>query len=618
MFILALEPETRKLFFLSAAYPFTTRGATLLEKGICCAWTVHGNICNKDDFLGQFTAANVHDINVGTFQPVYTGARMSDSERIMHETVTGLQQIISRAIATSNGFAVTPIKPYYVANPHDEPPPFIQVLETRIIGEGAINEGPINHYQYMNNLWKHLTKRSIDLRSMFKSNVKDLKRIVGSKNFKANSLPGAYPVLLLIRELLESNNTDDPDTLIRETNSVETLNCRRGLLPLLVPAGDTTLFARMVVELLYDDYTNSGNNPETYSTNNILIFLGFLFSIKIKSSASIGPRNMLSLVDSIINFRNMPVGSRRLLTYTGTEEGPADAGTCSLVSLSSNLDTEACATGGIVGHHGGAPKPAPPVKTSSAAKKVDAALSKLPAAPVKASPAPVKGSAADKASAAQIKPSAAITAGVSTGVSTGVSKHDYKEKKPPPTEKLSKTQQKAQQATIHSEKKDAAVAPIAAARNKLLYPLLNPESGPFKIFMDRIREVLRSPYGDRPPLLPLYEPKTCVSGITRQGVFDFNTFYNNGRYFDLPISVGGSNKKTKTNNKLSKPNNHTRRNKNKRKKNSKTKTKTKAKSSPKYKKRIPSSRSGSQSNRKKSKPKKSQKNVTFKRRRARK
>ena len=65
-------------------------------------------------------------------------------------------------------------------------------------------------------------------------------------------------------------------------------------------------------------------------------------------------------------------------------------------------------------------------------------------------------------------------------------------------------------------------------------------------------------------------------------------------------------------------NNHTRRNKNKRKKNSKTKTKFKTKSSPKHKKVIPSSRSGSQSNRKKSKPKKSQKNVTFKRRRARK
>jgi hypothetical protein len=60
-----------------------------------------------------------------------------------------------------------------------------------------------------------------------------------------------------------------------------------------------------------------------------------------------------------------------------------------------------------------------------------------------------------------------------------------------------------------------------------------------------------------------------------------------------------------------KPNNHTRRNKNKRKN-------KKHKSSPKHRKVIPSSRSGSQSNRKKSKPKKSQKNVTFKRRRPRK
>ena len=69
-----------------------------------------------------------------------------------------------------------------------------------------------------------------------------------------------------------------------------------------------------------------------------------------------------------------------------------------------------------------------------------------------------------------------------------------------------------------------------------------------------------------------------------------------------------------------KTNNHTRRNKNNRKKNSKSKTKTKfkTKSSPKHRKAIPSSRSGSQSNRKKSKPKKSKKNVTFKRRRARK
>jgi hypothetical protein len=84
------------------------------------------------------------------------------------------------------------------------------------------------------------------------------------------------------------------------------------------------------------------------------------------------------------------------------------------------------------------------------------------------------------------------------------------------------------------------------------------------------------------------------------------------------VSSSNKNKYKYIHTKSLKPNNHTRRNKNKRKKNSKSKTKFKTKSSSKYKKVIPSSRSGSQSNRKKSKPKKSQKNVTFKRRRARK
>ena len=142
--------------------------------------------------------------------------------------------------------------------------------------------------------------------------------------------------------------------------------------------------------------------------------------------------------------------------------------------------------------------------------------------------------------------------------------------------------------------------------------------------MDKIKEVFATGFMTGTHVIPAYSipfnPNTCVSGITRQGAFNYGIFYNRHRYAGLRVSVGGSNKKTKTNNKLSKPNNHTRRNKNNRKKNSKTKTKTKtkAKSSTKYKKVIPSSRSGSQSNRKKSKPKKSQKNVTFKRRRARK
>jgi hypothetical protein len=548
MFTLALNPSTRELFFLSVAYHFTTRQATLLEKGICCAWTVGGNICNKSDFLEQFNAVIVATIDVENFRPVYDAG--NDSEQRMHTIVPELQRIISREIAISQTFNVTPVRPN----------PTLPV------------EQPINHYAYMNNLWKHLTNTSIDLRSKFKSIVKDLKRIVGSKNFTAISLAGAYPCILLIDELKESNNTNLTDVQLTELkNSDDILNCRRGLLPLLVPETpepeQRTLFARMVVELLHIDYANNPNNPEIYSPNNILIFLGFLFSIKIKSNASIGPRNMLSLVDSIINFPSIPADSRSLLRYTGDGNSPVP-GTCSLANLSVNPDTDTCEIGGLVRHAGGAP------------------TKKAPAA-AKASTAPIKASAA---------------------IASGVSKPDSKEKKTPPTQKLTK----AQQAIMHTEKKEAAVA--AYGVRAPLTQLLNPPSGPFKNFMDRIYEVLQNRG------IP-FNPKTCVTGITRQVAFNYGDFYNRPPYTNLRVSLGGSNKKnniTKSNNNLSKTNNHTRRNKNKRKKNSKSKTKFKPKSSSKYKKVIPSSRSGSQSNRKKSKPKKSQKNVTFKRRRARK
>ena len=567
MFILALEPATRELFFLSAAYTFTRRQATPLEKGICCAWKFDGNICNRGEFLQNFNPTRINTRDPGeNFQPVYIWESMSESEQIkmsasergMHHIVQQLQRIINGAIDTIKApdFNVTPNPP--------------------LVGQPA----QVNHYTYMNNLWKHLTETSINLRSRFKSIVKDLKRIVGSKNFTAISLAGAYPCILLIDELKESNNTNlEPGDLTALKNSPAILNCRRGLLPLLVPAEpNSTLFANMVVRLLNIDYqfrlaaavtpnpdAAVAPNPDaaakaandTYSTNNILIFLGFLFSIKIKSSASIGPRNMLSLVDSIINFSSIPP-EKLSLDYTGDVNSPVPS-TCSLANLSVNPDAGACATGGVE-HAGGAPKPAPPKKVDAAAppKKVDAA-----AAPIAA----------------------------------GVSK--------------SKAESKPEK--NKNEKNKKTVAAEAATVAALRLELLNPTKGPFKKFMDKIYQVLVEKK-------LFVNQKTCITGSNQKLVFNFGTFYNRPPYTGLRLSLGGSNKKTKSDNKSSKTNNHTRRNKNKRKKNSKSKTKTKfkTKSSPKHRKAIPSSRSGSQSNRKKSKTKKSQKNVTFKRRRARK
>ena len=86
-----------------------------------------------------------------------------------------------------------------------------------------------------------------------------------------------------------------------------------------------------------------------------------------------------------------------------------------------------------------------------------------------------------------------------------------------------------------------------------------------------------------------------------------------GKPNDPSSAKGGGTIRTRNPRSPKKTNNHTRKNKYKR--NNKNK---KHKSSPKYRKVIPSSRSGSQSNRKKSKSKLPHKNVTFKRRRARK
>jgi hypothetical protein len=121
----------------------------------------------------------------------------------------------------------------------------------------------------------------------------------------------------------------------------------------------------------------------------------------------------------------------------------------------------------------------------------------------------------------------------------------------------------------------------------------------------RIDTEMRDQAMGNPLLQQLY---TAVGGSN-------NSKSNSGR---KSVSSSNKNKYKYIHTKSLKKNNHTRRNKNNRKKNSKTKTKFNTKSSPKHRKVIPSSRSGSQSNRKKSKPKKSQKNVTFKRRRPRK
>ena len=548
MFNLARDPSKRELFFLKADYPFTTRTATPLELGICCTWSVNGNICNKEQFVATFA-----NISPATFQPVYTD--VTPSEQRMHEIVPELQRIIYTAISTVSSFNIIPI-PQLQDQPRE-----------------------INHYFYMNYLWKHLTETSINLRSLFKSIVKDLTRIVGSKIFTSIALLGAHPCGFVFDELIQSNNT----TLTRYQldaikNGADIIKCRRGLLPLLLPDDpNSELFATMVVELLFMDYTDSKHSREIYTTNNILLFLGFLFSIKIKSNASVGPRNWLSAVDSVISFSYIPKPKRDSL----------------IDILSTNPAVPECPLQGL--EHDGGGKQTSSKKSSSQppelpqpTKGISAGVSKKEEArAVRAAKAAAEKEEKERAAKEKKERAAAAAAAA-------------KEEK----ERVAAAKAAAKAAAAAAK---AAAAAAKAETEKYLHQLLHPDSGPFKKFMDKIKYVLINSKEI------VFDPITNVAGIKRETMYNIDRSYSeNHLYGPLFNSVGGGNhknNKTKSNNKILKTNIHTLKNKYKR--NNKH---IKYNSGPKYRKINTSLRSVSQSNRHKSKSKFPKKNVTFKRR----
>jgi hypothetical protein len=661
---LASNPATRELFFLNANYVFTTPGriSTPIEKGICYAWSVDGNICNKEDFLEGFNPETIAPEN---FRPVFPVG--SVSERTMHDIVPRIQSLITETKDTAEGIIVTPNPTYQI---HPPPPPQIPIPI------------PVPHtqYAYMNWLWKHLTNTSINLRARFKGIVKDAKRIVGSKNFTAISLFGAYPCGLLIDELVESNNTYDTEVQMNALkNSSDIIECRRGLLPLLVPEipQHDTLFARMVVRLLILDirinmviecckeiHSNfafrhidingimsqmynaallvvlpldlairlndivasiidtcnavvtpvAGPIPQAavenirqnvisrcsetiYSINNILLFLGFLFSIKIKSNASIGPRNMLSLIDSIINFYDLPGRDDILTTVassaiarTGASAAIArrDA-SCTLSRLSVNPDDESCELGGIAQSFAD-------IHPSSRGRSRGRS----------------HGRSHGRSESRSRSPSRARARSRSRSSSHSRSRSSSRERSPPPPP-LDAPLVEGEGGS--GKKSPSHIASKREARSKIVNyskQLINPESGPFKKFMSKILIVTRQ-------LGIIFTPKTCVVGITKQDIFNIDKRYTDDpTYSPVRLLVGGGdntcNNKTKSNNKKFKTN-HTRKRRYSNGIHKRIHKRKKNKNKAKHITIVTSYQSKSQCNKNKYKSKITQRNVTFKRKR---
>jgi hypothetical protein len=148
---------------------------------------------------------------------------------------------------------------------------------------------------YLNLLWKHLTKTAIDLKIFFKENLTDIKRVTGIK-FIALVLGGYFQIRLLVDDVSDQCRPDKRGELESFKTSQQMFSCKRGLLPLLI---EPNLIALIKAIIQMDRETGT---DYTDPIPIILKILGFLFSIKVKSSSPHSPYQLLRLEDSILIF----------------------------------------------------------------------------------------------------------------------------------------------------------------------------------------------------------------------------------------------------------------------------------------------------------------------------
>ena len=142
----------------------------------------------------------------------------------------------------------------------------------------------------MNQLWKHITTSAIDLKIFFKENLTDIKRVTGIR-YIALVLGGYFQIRLLVDEVHDQCREDKRAELRSFKTSQEMMDCKRGLLPLLIQEPLLTLI-RNIFQL-----DGGGDIPK------LLKILGFLFSIKVKSSSPHSPYQLLRLEDSMSRFK---------------------------------------------------------------------------------------------------------------------------------------------------------------------------------------------------------------------------------------------------------------------------------------------------------------------------
>ena len=263
------------LFMLSKSDVIEIRQgrSTKLEKALCLAYypTQQGNICSAASNGPTFFLKALGNIfTTGPFPMDIIKSTDSTNEVNLHRRLHSMGELMNASFRTIGDIQIT-IRPEGTTLP----------LST-----------------YLNDHWKHLTETAIDLKIFFKENLTDIKRVTGIK-YIALVLGGYFQVRLLVDDVSDQCRHDKHGELESFKTSREMMACKRGLLPLLIQHPLLALIKEIIkldlqTGTIYDDKT---------TILTILKILGFLFSIKVKSTSPHSPYQLLRLEDSMLRFK---------------------------------------------------------------------------------------------------------------------------------------------------------------------------------------------------------------------------------------------------------------------------------------------------------------------------
>jgi len=285
------------LFMLSVSDAREIRGgySTNLERALCLAYlpTSQGNICsalsllpNSSPFYGQISS-------------VLAGNMLYDPNPVIEVTTRSSEIIDPKELELRTRLNEMGVRMDQFKTACQLKLPFFPEIKH------PREEVSMSLFKYINDSWEHLTKRAVKLKIILKENLSDMKRVTGIK-YIALVLGGYFQIRLLIDEIIRAECPPSPaPCAIREKLELfkvnkKSLNCKRGLLPLLIHPHLITLI-KEIIQMDITSGTIYAAEP-TKMVNKILKVLGFLFSIKVKSTSPHSPYQLLRLEDSILIF----------------------------------------------------------------------------------------------------------------------------------------------------------------------------------------------------------------------------------------------------------------------------------------------------------------------------